>query len=367
MSDVFISYANEDRARVQTLAEALGGAGFSVWWDRKIVAGQEFDRVIESALDAAKSVVVCWSRHSVQSEWVKNEASAGAERGVLVPVSLDDVRLPLEFRRRQTVSLIDWHGDSTAAGFVGLCEGIRAAIDGRVSEDIKPELPAVSSHGWRRRWKWTAGAALSVLVIAAVAYVLYRERGVSTGPKAFSEYPVTARIYQGDTVVSRGVFTPTGYVLAMAHGIPDPKKLWVGWEKEGAVVRSSAEVVKRGLLTDEVLLLRLKDSPSHPSPFPIRIAATLEIGESVERYLASNDRAPGKVKKLFAEMDVHNGERMVRLRRLLLTTMIAGPGDSGAPVVDVRGQVVGLIYGASQTETISLMIEDVKASFPEAF
>jgi hypothetical protein len=29
-------------------------------------------------------------------------------------------------------------------------------------------------------------------------------------------------------------------------------------------------------------------------------------------------------------MDVHNGERMVRLRRLLLTTMIAGPGDSGA-------------------------------------
>jgi S1-C subfamily serine protease len=47
--------------------------------------------------------------------------------------------------------------------------------------------------------------------------------------------------------------------------------------------------------------------------------------------------------------------------------MIAGPGDSGAPVVDANGQVVGLVYGASQSETISLMIEDVKISFPEAF
>jgi hypothetical protein len=112
MSDVFISYANEDRARVQTLAEALGRAGFSVWWDRKIVAGQEFDRVIESALDATKSVVVCWSRNSVQSEWVKNEASAGAERGVLVPVCLDDVRLPLEFRRWTCTTASAWCGSA---------------------------------------------------------------------------------------------------------------------------------------------------------------------------------------------------------------------------------------------------------------
>ena len=62
MSDVFISYANEDRARVQPLAEALGRAGFSVWWVHKIVAGQEFDRVIEQALDAARCVVVSLSQ-----------------------------------------------------------------------------------------------------------------------------------------------------------------------------------------------------------------------------------------------------------------------------------------------------------------
>jgi hypothetical protein len=101
VTDVFISYANEDRERALTLAVALQAHGWSVWWDRDIIAGQTFDRVIEQELAAAKSVVVLWSRNSVLSEWVKNEAAVAAERGVLVPALIDPVRLPLEFRRRQ--------------------------------------------------------------------------------------------------------------------------------------------------------------------------------------------------------------------------------------------------------------------------
>ena len=82
MADVFISYASEDRERAAKLASALGEHGWSVWWDRKIVAGQAFDQVIERELETAKSVVVLWSIHSVESEWVKNEASVASERGV---------------------------------------------------------------------------------------------------------------------------------------------------------------------------------------------------------------------------------------------------------------------------------------------
>ena len=46
-----------------------------------------------------------WSAHSVNSDWVRTEAHEGLDRGVLVPVSIDDVKPPLAFRRTQTAVL----------------------------------------------------------------------------------------------------------------------------------------------------------------------------------------------------------------------------------------------------------------------
>jgi hypothetical protein len=80
MTDVFMSYASEDRERARNLASALEARGWSVWWDRKIVAGETYDQTIERHLESAKSVVVLWSKDSVASEWVKNEATAASER-----------------------------------------------------------------------------------------------------------------------------------------------------------------------------------------------------------------------------------------------------------------------------------------------
>ena len=120
MADVFISYANEDRARAQDLAFALEEYGWSIWWDRSIVAGETFDDVIERELNSAKSVVVLWSRASILSEWVRNEAAEAAKRGVLVPAAIDGVSPPLEFRRKQTVNLAGWDGNPAYKPFVTL-------------------------------------------------------------------------------------------------------------------------------------------------------------------------------------------------------------------------------------------------------
>jgi hypothetical protein len=38
VTDVFISYATEDRGPAAKLASALGALGWSVWWDRNIVS-----------------------------------------------------------------------------------------------------------------------------------------------------------------------------------------------------------------------------------------------------------------------------------------------------------------------------------------
>jgi pantoate kinase len=65
MSDIFISYAKEDRGKAKDIAEALKRQGLSVWWDRSIPPGKTFDTVIEEALDAANCVIVLWSKTSV--------------------------------------------------------------------------------------------------------------------------------------------------------------------------------------------------------------------------------------------------------------------------------------------------------------
>ena len=101
MADIFISYASEDRARVEPLADLLQSNGWSVWWDKQLNAGTSFDREIERELDASRCVVVVWSKFSIESDWVRAEAEEGLSRNALVPVLLDPVRPPLAFRRIQ--------------------------------------------------------------------------------------------------------------------------------------------------------------------------------------------------------------------------------------------------------------------------
>ncbi|MGH7806730.1 MAG: toll/interleukin-1 receptor domain-containing protein, partial [Thermodesulfobacteriota bacterium] len=128
MSDIFISYKSSDRERVRVLVEALEGRGWSVWWDREIPPGKTFDQVIEEELNAARCVIVVWSKDSVLSEWVKTEASEAARRGIFVPVLIDDVKIPLEFRRIQAAWLVDWQGKLPHPGFEQLSEAVAGIL-----------------------------------------------------------------------------------------------------------------------------------------------------------------------------------------------------------------------------------------------
>ncbi|NIM11020.1 MAG: TIR domain-containing protein [Candidatus Aminicenantes bacterium] len=138
MSDIFISYAHSDRERAQNLAKALKKQGWSVWWDRQIPPGKTFDDVIEEALDAAKCIIVLWSKDSVTSEWVKAEAAEGKKRKILIPILIDDVKIPLEFRRTHAVRLEDWGGTLTHKEFDSLLEAVTAILDEPVIQKISP-------------------------------------------------------------------------------------------------------------------------------------------------------------------------------------------------------------------------------------
>jgi hypothetical protein len=114
MADIFVGYASEDVDRVRTLVQLMSAQGWSVWWDHKIPIGKSFDVVIEGELARAACVVVVWSKASVGSEWVKNEAYEGKRRNILVPAIIDEAAIPFEFRRVETAKLHDWDYQSTS-------------------------------------------------------------------------------------------------------------------------------------------------------------------------------------------------------------------------------------------------------------
>lgn len=107
MADVFVSYSKVDKERVAKIVKALENHGWSVWWDTRLEAGEHFDEVIEREIGEANCVVVVWTTASKSSRWVKAEANEGWERGILVPLSLDNTIPPIPFKAVHSIFLDD--------------------------------------------------------------------------------------------------------------------------------------------------------------------------------------------------------------------------------------------------------------------
>jgi len=108
MADIFISYAHEDESRVKELVSAFEKHGWSVFWDRHIPAGATWRSYIGTALEEARCILVVWSRHSVDSDWVSEEADEGKRRRILIPLIFDAAQPPRGFREVQAADLSDW-------------------------------------------------------------------------------------------------------------------------------------------------------------------------------------------------------------------------------------------------------------------
>ncbi len=229
MSDVFISYASADRDRAAGIAAALSAGGWRVWWDRQIPAGRAYDQVIEQAIDDARCVVVLWSVTSTASEWVKTEAAEGARRQILVPVLLDAVKLPLEFRRLQAADLTSWDGSPDHREFRKLAQAVALLVapsaqpgsDAAVppaaatASDAAPRTPqpAVGPRDRRRAWPAILLAAVAGLAaIAGGAWFYWHSGGVDV-PALVGKPVAEAQREKGATV---------DLVVGVAKEIPVP-------------------------------------------------------------------------------------------------------------------------------------------------
>jgi hypothetical protein len=139
LSDIFISYKREEQPQAKALADALERQGWSVWWDPKLRAGEHFDDVIEKALQESKCVIVLWSKRSVESRYVRDEATYALKREKLIPAAIEDVGPPFRFEGLQTAQLHGWDGSVTFPGFQKLVDDIRSVIGSPPAGGAKEE------------------------------------------------------------------------------------------------------------------------------------------------------------------------------------------------------------------------------------
>ncbi len=103
--------------------------------------GDVYGPEIQAQHDAARAVLVCWSKTAEQSEWVRSEADRARHVGKLIPVSLDGVAPPMPFDQTHTADLSAWEGDAHAPELANVIDALRAKAKG-AAPGPRPSLSA---------------------------------------------------------------------------------------------------------------------------------------------------------------------------------------------------------------------------------
>jgi TolB-like protein len=186
MSDIFLSYSRADQDTAKRFADGLERAGFSVWWDQNLNPGEAFDKVTEKALEEARAVVVLWSKQSVDSRWVRAEATQANTNGTLVPVMIEACKRPIMFELTHTVDLTHWRGDPNDKTWLAFVAGVRrvvekgapAAADATAAAaSIRASTPAGSGRGPHMGGRLIA-IAVAALVLAGAGLWLFNRKSI---------------------------------------------------------------------------------------------------------------------------------------------------------------------------------------------
>ena len=282
VSDVFVSYKAEDRARVAPLVEALEADGLHVWWDTQIAAGSEWRRDIEEQLDEARCVIVVWSKRSVGpgGRFVRDEANRAQHQGTYLPIRIDEVEPPLGFGELHAISIKGWKGSRSDGRYRALLEATRAVIAGK-----SPRIDVPTSTGSISRRRMVLGLTGGALVVGG-GWTLLRP-GPAKASNSIAVLPFAN--LSGDPhqdYFSDGIAEELRSALARLPGLKVAGRI-----SSEAVRDQDASSAAHRLHVGHILTGSVRRGPG-----VVRISSQLVDGRSgIEQWSASYDRPEGNV------------------------------------------------------------------------
>ncbi len=87
----------------------------------------------EKALREAKAVVVLWSKKSVESRWVRAEATLADRNKTLLPAMIEPCERPIMFELTQTAELSHWDGAADDKAWLAFLADLRKFIEARTA------------------------------------------------------------------------------------------------------------------------------------------------------------------------------------------------------------------------------------------
>lgn len=134
---VFLSYASQDRPAVREIFDALKLEDWiDPWLDKvKIRPGEDWQLVIETAVDEADVAILCFSNQSVSKEgfvqreirYVYDIALEKPEGTIfLIPLRLDDCEIP---RKLRYLHWVDYFGGEKATAYSDLLDALKVRYE----------------------------------------------------------------------------------------------------------------------------------------------------------------------------------------------------------------------------------------------